>query len=586
MRTPKQIFRKCRVGLIAAFFFSGCINLLMLATPLYTLQVFERVIPTASLETLGLLSAIVAAALVTLALLEVARDRILIRTGHRLDRELSAVILDAGLRAGVDGATLEKRAKSAMMVRNVLAGPSINAIFDAPWTPIFIIVLFLLHPWLGTVTLAASGLLLAMVILQIWSSSERYRDMSGTYEESENWRGAISRDTNVAIALGLAPAAGERFSLLNRGQMSESLAYAQVSANIKAFGKFVRFVAQAAIFGVGAALVVTGEIGAGTLIASSILMGRALAPLEQSVMSFRWVKSAWNAVAMLKKIDVSASDRIALRDQLPTGELCQGTMRLADVNYYPPGARVPALRTVSLSVTPGECVAIVGPNGSGKSALLGVLSGALQPTSGHAELDGVPIRDWQLMAQQARIGYLPEHISLYAGTVQDNISRFNESSLLAVANAGMRAGVHELITSLPKGYDTEIDARGLPLTPLEQRAVALARTLYGEPGILVLDTPEAGLDRRRENALKQILADLKDDGFTIILATQRPDLMTLADTIAVLSSGGMERSGPADTILRSLSPGGSSGEPVQSARTQAQPVASVAAQRQRQQVSA
>lgn len=557
MHAPAEIFAKCRVALWVAFLFTGCLNVLMLATPLFTLQVFERVIPTASIDTLILLVAVTVAAIAALALLEVARDRILARTGHRLDRQIATFVLDEGLRAGTPGDVLEQRAKAAMLLRNVLSGPTISALFDAPWTPVFIVVLYLLHPWLGIVTLVATGLLLLTAILQVWSSSERYRDMSGSYEESERWRTAITRDASLAISLGLAPAASERFADLNRGQMLESLAYAEVSVSIKAFAKFVRYLAQVAIFAAGAALVVGGEIGPGALIAASILMGRALAPLEQSVMSLRWVRSAWNAFMLLRQIkpDEGRTPTRGTCDEdgphaLPA--LQRGAIRLAGVTYYHPGARTPALRTVSLSIARGECLAIVGPNGSSKSTLLAAIAGAISPTAGQAELDGVAIREWQLGDPPARIGYLPESPSLYAGTILENIARFHDVRQITVAHAAMEAGVHELLSGLPRGYETRLDDMGRPLTPREQRAVALARALHANPEIVVLDTPEAGLDRREERRLHQLIAGLKARGATVVMATQRPELMRLCDRIAVLSAGAIERIGPCNEMLALL----------------------------------
>ncbi len=554
MRTPKRLFRQCRGAIAVAFFFSGCINLLMLATPLYTLQIFERVIPTASVETLVFLTSIVVAALLTLAMLEIMRDRVVIRMGHWLDMELSSFVVGEALKSNALNSKLEEGAKAATLLRSILSGPTVNSVFDVPWTPLFMVALFMLHPYMGVITLIAVVSLLSSAVLQAWISSDRYGEMSGSYRSAESLRQAIGRDTGLMVGLGLAKGFQARWPQLNGAQLANSLAFAEHSGMIKSFARFVRLAAQAATLGVGALLVVGNTFGPGELIASSILMGRALAPMEQSVTSLKWIRSAWDALTKLRAIErampAEPANLGALGDD--DGVAAPGRIRLADATFCYPGRRLPTLRSVDLDIAAGETIAIVGPNGSGKSTLVRLLSGQCQPTNGVAELDGLSISAWQLHSSASRIGYMPELPHLYEGTVQQNIARFTDASLLSSAHAATLAGVHHLLSALPDGYETVIHDNGSPLSLEECRAVAFARALHGKPDIVVLDSPETGIARRRELALIRTLHELKDRGTTLIFATQRPELLTVADRIVVLNDGMVETTGPRQDVLAGL----------------------------------
>lgn len=569
MAAPRAIFRRSRTSLYVAFFFSGCINVLMLATPLYTLQVFERVIPTASFDTLFFLSGILCAALLALALLEIARDRVLSRTGHRMDRDLSNFVLRRGLKVGARTTDVDAQVRAVTAIRNALNSSSINAVFDAPWVPLFCFVLFLLHFWLGIVTVIAAGLLVLVTLAQLIVAGASQRELGGAISKADTWRTAITANTRLTTALGLSNAACARSERLVSGRVFSSISMMERGAVVKSMGRLVRLGAQAAIFGVGAALVMLNEIGPGALIAASILMGRALAPLEQMVNSLRVVKSALGGVRLLKAVQTSddrdqtgdppgadggadAEEASQRRAATNVTALTPGNLKLVGVTAYHPGRRMPAVRNITLEIPAGQLVAVIGPNGSGKSSLLALTAGGLAPAVGAVELDGVPVDVWQVEAERPRIGYLAEDPILFEGTAGENISRFRSATPLDVAEAAQAAGVSELLSGLANGIETLVGVDGRQISPRERRAVAFARALFGAPDVLVLDTPEAGLDRRADRRLAQSIEALKAAGSTILVATQRQDLMALADVIVVMNGGAIERAGPARQILEAL----------------------------------
>lgn len=550
MRTSRRMLKQVRRALFAAFLFSGFINVLMLATPLYTLQVFETVVPLGSIETLVILTAIVAIAILALALIEIARDNILLRAGLWLDHELGQHMLENGLRAGSAPADLRQDARALDQFRSFLTSPAVTALFDAPWVPIFLLALFALHPVIGLVALASALLLAMAALVQSLAAQRLQREAARANERADQWWSIIADNAQLAGALGLSKGASEQWELMNRVHVAGAYSLGKRSSFVKAVARSVRIAAQIAIYGIGAWLVVEGQITPGALVASAILLARALAPLEQMVGAVKSAEAAWRAYQRLKALpaDVKAA-RIDRAEAMP-----RRGITLADVTYYHPGRKTPALRSATLSLAPGECLGIAGPSGAGKSTLAQLLAGAVLPTTGSAELDGVPIASWQRLGGQPAIGYLPDEPGLVEGSVTANIARFQEASLMSVARAGLRAGVHEIIAALPHGYDTEIGPGGAGLSLGERRAVALARALHGAPRVIVLDEPEIGLDGARLRQLRQLLGDLKSEGVSLVIATQDPRLLAVADKVAVLNGGVVQAIAPPADLTRSAAP--------------------------------
>lgn len=544
MRTSRRMLKQVRRALIATFLFSGCINLLMLATPLYTLQIFETVVPLGSLETLLILTVMAAGAMLALSALEMARDNILIRSALWLDHELGHHILENGVKLGVPGADLKQDAAALERLKTFLSSSMILPLFDAPWTPIFIAGLFFLHPIIGGIAVGAVLLLIAFSLLQSGLTGRLEVERARSQERSQQWWATIAGNAQYAGALGLAKGAAQAWETTNRAQVASAYSIGKRSSLVRSMSRFVRIGSQVAVYGAGAWLVVKAEIAPGALVAAAILLARALAPLENLVGSVRSLRGAWAAYQRLKALPADAvTPRLAA-----TGAPVSGRIELRDVTFYHPGRKVPAVRNISLVIEPGQCVGLVGANGSGKSTLAGLLAGAIIPTSGMADLDGVPIAKWQRTGLETPIGYLPDEPILIEGSVHENIARFGNASLMSVAHAAVKAGVLETLQGLPNGFDTQAGPQGSALALRERRAVAFARALFGETKILVLDEPELGLDGAGLKRLQKTIEDLKSAGATIVIATQDPRLLQLCSEIAVLNQGLLQVAGPAADV--------------------------------------
>lgn len=544
MRTSLTMLKEVRRAVAVAFIFSGFINVLMLATPLYTLQVFETVVPLGSLETLLILTIITAAAILALAFLEMARDMLVLRAGLWLDHELGQHMLQNGLRLGRSADDLRQDARALEQFKSLLTSSAITPLFDAPWVPIFLVALTVLHPMIGAIAAVSCVLLAISAILQNFLTSRLQTESSKAHERSESWWMKVAGNGLMAGALGLTKGATRQWEIYNRSHIASAYSQGKRSSFVKAIARSVRIGSQIALYGIGAWLVINNEIAPGALVASAILLARALAPLEHLVGAVKAAKSAWIAYGRLKQLPADAIVP-AVSDQSGVPD---GHIRVADVTFYYPGRKVPALRQVSLDIKPGQSIGIVGPNGSGKTTLAAMIAGALVPTSGTADLDGIPVAKWQRADGPPPVGYVPDEPALIDGSVHDNIARFTEASLISVAKAAMRAGVHETLHSLQTGYDTAVGPHGSQLALRERRAVAFARALHGDPKVVVLDEPELGLDGTGMKELQRVLTEIKASGTGLVVTTQDPRLLKLADWIVVLNAGTIQSKGPASSF--------------------------------------
>lgn len=546
MRTSWRMLKQVRRALLVAFVFSGAINLLLLATPLYTLQIFESVIPFDSIETLVVLTAITALAIVACSLIEMARDTVLLRAAYWLDHELGRHILENGLKIGTPPVELKQEQRALSQFKSYIVGGGFAPLFDAPWTPIFLLTLVLLHPLIGAVAIAASLLLLLTGLLQSLATARVHQENALAGERAERWSATVAGSGQVAGALGLSRGAAEQWERFNRWQVASGYSLGKRMAILRGFGRAVRIGSQIALYGVGAWLIIRAELVPGALVASAILLARALAPLEQLVASMRLARAARDGYRRLKNLPADANvPRVMTGDAGPRGELT-----LSDVSYYHPTRKTPAMRAASLRLEAGESLSIVGPNGSGKSTLAALIAGALMPTSGNVDLDGIPVAKWQRGDCEPPIGYMPDEPMLLEGTVHDNVARFTDASQVAVARAAVRAGVHETLQSLQQGYETAVGANGGGLALREKRAVALARAVFGAPRMIVLDEPEIGLDGASIRRLVQVLKDLKEEGIGLVLATQDPRLLALTDKVVLLNGGTVQSFGDSADLSR------------------------------------
>ena len=550
MRTSRRLLKQARAALLAAFLFSGFINVLMLATPLYTLQVFESVVPLGSIETLVILTIIAAAAIAALALLEIVRDLILMRAGLWLDHCLGEFMLENGLKVGVQGSELRQDARALDTLRTFLSSAAVGPFFDGPWVPIFLVALAALHPMIGAVALVSAGLLFVAAVLQVALTERLHREAGEAQERASHWLRLVTTNAQAAGALGLAEGVAARWETTNRSHIAGAYSLGKRISFVKALARTIRVGSQIAVYGIGAWLVVKEQVSPGALVASAILLGRALAPLEQLVGAIKPAAAAWRAYRRLKALPADFPQALVAD---PSARI-EGRIRLADVAVMLPGRRIAALRGISLDIAPGESIGIIGPNGAGKSTLAAVLAGALQPSAGTADLDGLPIARWQRSQKQPPIGYLPDDAMLVEGTVHENIVRFGEASLMSSAAAAIAAGVHERLETLPKGYETEVGIAGTALSVSERRAVAMARAVHGSPRLVVLDEPEAGLDGAAVRQLMRALEALRASGVSLIVATQDPRLLQYVDRIVVLSAGGIARIGAPQDMGRGVAP--------------------------------
>ncbi len=542
------MLKQVRRALFAAFIFSGCINLLMLATPLYTLQVFQSVVPLDSIETLVILTLITGGAILACALIEIARDMVLLRAGLWLDHELGQHILENGLKLGVSGHELRQDARALEQFKAFVTSSAITPLFDAPWIPIFLTLLVFLNPIIGGVA-AIAALLLIIVTLAKGALTGRLQQESGrANERSEQWWMTVAGNGQLAGALGLAKGSAQQWETFNRAHIAAAYSLGKRTSLVKALSRTIRIGSQIAIYGVGAWLIVRTEMEPGVLVASAILLARALAPLEQLVGTMKAAQAAFAAYRRLKALPADAVvPRVA-----DDGPGARGEIALVDVAFYYPTRKTPALRGVSLNLAPGECLGIVGPNGAGKSTLAALIAGAILPTSGAADLDGIPIAKWQRGDGDPPVGYFPDDPLLIEGSIHENIARFGDASLISVAQAAMRAGVHETLHSLQSGYDTPVGPGGSGLALRERRAVALARAIHGSPRLVVLDEPEIGLDGVSVRRLIKVLEDLKAEGIGFAIATQDPRLLALTDKIVVLNNGAVQTQGPSAELARRM----------------------------------
>lgn len=533
-----QAVARCRSSFLAIVFFSFGINLLMLTIPIYMLQLINNVIPNRSMDTLLLLTGIVVTGLVVLAALEAIRDRILVQVGFWLDQQIGGDVLGAsimrslgrGRRPSVQGL------RDLATLRGFLTGSGLLPILDVPWTPIFIAVIFMLHPLIGWMTIAGALMLFGLAVINEVATRRKHADASDTTDDALDHAHAVARNADVIEAMGMRSNVVRRWSRKNAEALALQSAASARGAKIKGIAKFARLGLQVAVLGTAAYLVIAGQITIGAMIACALLMRRAVAPLERSISSWKTIVSARRAYDRVKR-RLERAEKTERRVPLWVPE---GNLSVRSLSYYPSGSSSAVLKRVSFSLEPGEALGVVGPSGAGKSTLAVMLLGNLEPSSGHVRLDGVDIHLWDRTHLGPHIGFLPQNVELFAGTVKENIARMGDGDTDAVVAAAKLAGVHDMVVRLPDGYDTEIGDDGAMLSGGQRQRIALARAVYGYPKLIVLDEPDANLDRDGQAALGEAILDLKAQKTTIVLITHRREMLQYTDKILMLARGRAE----------------------------------------------
>jgi PrtD family type I secretion system ABC transporter len=544
---------ECRRHFVAAAVFSLLINLLYLAPTLYMLQVYDRVVPTAGKTTLLFVTLALALALLTLSLLDMIRNRLLVRASQRLDAILAPRILTQMMAA--DSGVAAQSMRDFDSIRTVMASPAIAAIFDAPWTPVFLAVAFMLHFWIGIMAIVAAALLVTLAWLNQRATQKHMEVATSAMASAHNSQQAAAVHGTTIKGLGMTGAMVER-QLAHRRIALANMVHAQFSGSrLTATSRFFRLFVQSSALGLGALLAIAGEISAGAIIASSVLLSRALQPIESIIGAWSSLASARAAVNRLtRNIETLGEQR--LYTALPPPE---GLLKVEEVGLRGRDGR-PILFGMSFVAEPGHILGVIGPSGSGKTTLGRILIGAVQPTVGTVRLDGASLTDWNQDELGKHLGYMPQEPSLFEGSIKDNIARFSRASTAdeaaaiddAVVQAAKEAGVHELILELPQGYDTLLGLGGAGLSAGQAQRIALARALYGQPRLLVLDEPNAFLDQAGESALLTAVTAARARSATVIVIAHRRGLLAVADRLLVLEAGRPKMIGPTKDVVARL----------------------------------
>lgn len=530
--------------------FSFFVNLLTLASPIYMLQVYDRVLTARSEATLLYLSLVIGGMMVVSAALEVIRSRVLVRVSGRLEQNLGGRVFDSifALNLRSPAANRSQALRDLDNLRQFITSQGPFAFFDAPWAPIFIGIVFVLHPMLGCLALGGAAILFALAFAQEAATKKPLSEANGHALRASAFAEASLKNSEVLAAMGMLPGIRRRWrASQDRALMLQAIA-SDNAGTIQAATKFFRVALQSAILGLGAYLALEGELSPGSMIASSIIMGRGLAPVEQAIGSWRQFVSARGAYARLNELLRSFGGNQETM-ALPAPE---GRLAVDRVVAVPPGGNNPTVKGVSFALEPGEALALVGPSAAGKSTLARLLVGVWAPHSGSVRLDGADVYAWNHEDLGPHIGYLPQDVEIFDGSIKDNIARFGEVDPVKVVEAAQLAGVHEMILRLPQGYDTVIGPGGIALSGGQRQRLGLARAVYGNPRFLVLDEPNSNLDSEGEAALVQGLAKLKERKATVILISHRPSIMNHVDKILVLRDGLVEMFGPKQDVLARL----------------------------------
>lgn len=541
--------RKNRRLFWAVGLFSVFANLLMLTGPIYMLQVYDRVLGSGSVATLVALTGLVAFLYGMMTLLDQARARIMARAGARLQAGLERRVFDATLRLAArrPGDPASNGLRDLEAVQRLMAAPVAMALFDMPWVPVFLIGITIFHPWLGYLALAGGAGLVLLTLVHQAMTRVPVLAAADAQAEADALAQAQRGDADLVQALGMQQAAFDRWQRLRDRALMRQLTAADIGAVFGAVGKSLRLFLQSAMLGLGAWLVIWGEVTPGAMIAASILLGRALAPVEQAIGGWPLVqrgRQGWSDLAQLLSDHPPEVPRTALPRP-------RALLTVQDLTVIPPGEGQPALRMLNLAVQPGQAVGVIGPSGAGKSTLAQALTGTWPAFAGRIRLDGATLDQYDPAVLGQLVGYLPQRVQLFDGTIAENIARMSLTpDAASVVAAARKAAAHEMILKLPAGYDTRVSGTGGRLSGGQIQRIGLARAFYGAPVILVLDEPNAHLDNDGAHALNSAIRTMKAEGGSVLIMAHRPAALRECDMILVLDKGTRVMFGPRDDVLR------------------------------------
>ncbi|WP_439154353.1 type I secretion system permease/ATPase [Yoonia sp.] len=532
--------------------FSFFVNLLMLTGPLYMLNIYDRVLSSRSFETLIALSVLVAFLYGMMGILDFVRGRVMARVGARfqarLDRRVFAAVLHATTlnRAPREAAT---GLRDLEAVQRLITSPALMALFDLPWAPLFFFGIFIFHPLMGLLAVVGGAILIGVAILNQFTSRKPLETANAASFASEQMGAQIRGESEMVHSLGMRSAAFDRWQVARGQSLDATIGAADVAGGYTAVTRAFRLFLQSAMLGLGAYLVLIGELSPGAMIAGSILLGRALAPIEMIVGQwavFQKGREGWRRLAVL----LGTIPEDVARTQLPKPH----ARLVADqVTVVPPGEKQAALRMISFDVKPGQAVGVIGTSGAGKSTLARVLTGVWQPAGGKIRLDGAALDQYDPDVLGQHIGYLPQRVQLFDGTIKENIARMAmQPDDALVVQAAQKAAAHDMILKLPDGYDTRVSAHGGRLSGGQIQRIGLARAMYGDPVVLVLDEPNSNLDNDGSIALNNAIKTFKADGKIVLIMAHRPAAIQECDLLLVLDNGARRAFGPKDDVLRDM----------------------------------
>ncbi len=547
----RQAFSSCGNAFRSVGLFSFFTNLLMLTGPLYMLQVYDRVLTSGSVPTLVALSALVFLLYVFMGVLEFIRTRIMVRIGLRLDEQLGGKSFDAVLSHAIRrtpnvGA---QPVRDLDVIRQFVSGPGPLALFDTPWMPIYLGVIFMLHPWMGYFAVVSAIILFGYAVLNEMITRKPTAKANETAMISNSWTEESRRNAEVIGAMGMAGAIRARWQELHGEAMNDSTRANDRGGAIGSLAKVTRMMLQSGMLGLGAYLAVLQEISPGTMIAGTIIMSRALSPIDQAITHWRGFLGARKSYSRLNLVlDGAPKEEPPMDLPKPKGHILVENLLISV-----PGQQKNLLQGINFDILPGEALGILGPSAAGKSTLARALVGIWPPSRGHVRLDGAALEHWNEDQTGKYIGYLPQSVELFSATIEQNISRFQpDSDPEKVVEAAKMANVHEMILQLPDGYGTQIGEGGASLSAGQRQRIGLARALYGQPAFVVLDEPNSNLDAEGEMAVIKAITAMKKNGTSVVVIAHRPSAIKVVDKIVFIKEGVQVAFGPRDEILSKI----------------------------------
>jgi ATP-binding cassette, subfamily C, bacterial len=535
---------------MATILFSVVINLLMLTSPLYMLQVYDRVLGSRSEATLVALSVLVAVLFLAMGVLEFSRSKVMAIVGarfqERLDRRVFSAAMQRSSLAPNDAAAITAQ-RDLEAIRTFLGSPVLLALMDMPWTPVFLAALFIFHPMLGWLAIAGGSILVIVTLLNQACSKVPQKEAGSTSVMAERVADQMKGEAETLQALGMSGAGFDRWQEARRVALGKAIAASGIAGGFGALTKTFRLFLQSAMLGLGAWLVLRGELSAGAMIAGSVLMGRALSPIELAIGQWAVAQrsaEAWHRLSSL----LSQVPPQQTRTALPRPK---SLLEVDSLSVAAPGETSTLLRMISFRLEPGQALGVIGPSGSGKSTLARALTGVWRPLAGKIRLDGAALDPYDPDVLGRLIGYLPQRITLFDGTIAENIARLDKvADSEKVVKAARKADAHEMIVRLPQGYDTRVSAAGGRLSGGQMQRVALARALYGDPILLILDEPNSNLDNSGSAALNSAIRTMKAQGKSVLIMARRPAAIQECDLLLVIEGGARKAFGPRDQVLR------------------------------------